>query len=312
MSNTTRPRLRAGHRSTHRLAAVALAAALLGGCQRGEAPAPAGDVRPATPVATVEALADRLQAGDLAGYARLAVPPALQEELEASWREDRSRWPLSGLPMAGRISPLLATFAAEGAEADLRAAFQRQFAGAERELDAAAESLALFGVEYVTNEGDFSDAERAHYAQVIEALGAWAVEAPLADPALAEAAITRLAAASRATKLDEPADFVSLGMAGSLERLQPFFAAAKRTLAGYGLDLDASLAALQAEQVSLEGDTAVVRIRYPLGPREVTAEMVLERVDGQWYPVDSMRNARASLAVPPGAAGTVEAAGEPR
>lgn len=274
---------------------IVLALALAAGCQR-EPAAPQAQAPQATPTGAVTAMAAKLKGGDLAGYASTAVPPALHAELEAAWREGRSHWPLSELPLAGKLAPLLAAFAAEGSEAKLQAAFDRQFAGAERELDAAAESLALFGVEYVRNEGDFSDAERQHYAQVIEALGAWAAAAPLADPQRAKASIVRLAAAARAAGLDEPDDFTALGMAGSLERLQPFLAASMRTLADYGLDLRASLDGLQVEALSQDGDRAQVRIRYPLAGRTISTEMDLERIDGRWYAADSLRNARASLA----------------
>ena len=240
MPQSNLPRWRAA-RSTVVLVAVAmaLALALATGCQR-EPEAPEAARHQATPAGAVTGMAAQLEGGDLAGYARTAVPPALHAELETAWREGRSRWPLSELPLAGKLSPLLAVFSAEGSEKELQAAFDRQFAGAERELDAAAESLALFGVEYVRNEGDFSDAERQHYAQVIQALGAWAAAAPLADRQRAKASIVRLAAAARAAGLDEPADFTALGMTGSLERLQPFLAATMRTLAEYGLDLRAS------------------------------------------------------------------------
>lgn len=290
------PSLRVARPAAAALASLLLVLAFVAGCQRD--PASGGQQPPAadSPAATVTALATQLQAGDLAGYARTAVPPALHAELDAAWREDRSRWPLSELPLAGKLPPLLAAFGAEGAEARLQSAFDRQFAGQDKQLDAAAQSLSLWGVEYVNNEGEFSDAERVHYAQVIDALGAWAAAAPLADRARAKASLVRLASAARASGLDEPSDFTALGMAGTLERLQPFVAAAMRTLADYGLDLGASLEGLRVEEVSQEGDRAVVQVSYPLAGHPISTQVVLERIDGRWYPSDSVRNARASLA----------------
>ena len=297
MSHAMSPRMpvrtsRAGVRA----AALAVLFCLAAGCQRSEAPADAVSTGPATPAATVQAMAKQLQSGDLAGYTSTAVPPELHAELEAAWRDGRSRWPLSELPLTGKVLPLLAAFGAEDAEQSLMAAFDRQFAGAERELDAAAESLALFGVQYVQNEGEFSDAERVHYAQAIEALGNWAKSAPLADRERAKASIVRLASAARATGLDEPADLQALGMRESLERLQPFFAAALRTLDDYGLDLRGSVEGMQVVSVAEDGDRATVDVRYPLAGRTITTRVHLERIDRQWYSSDSIRNARASLA----------------
>lgn len=276
------------------LLGLGLCCLLAGSCQRQPAPAAA----PATPVRAVEALVAQLRAGDLAGYARAAVPPALQPQLEAAWRDGRSRWPLSELPFAGRLPTVLATFAAEGSEARLQALFERQFAHADRELEAAATSLGLFGVQYVNHEGDFSDEERRHYAQLIQALGAWGAQAPLADPARARQAIARLALAARGTGLADPGAFRAAGMDGSLRKLQPFFSAFKRTLAGYGLDLDLGLAGLRAELVEEHGDRARVRVRYRLGQRDIDAVVSLQRQNGRWYLADSLRNAQASLQAP--------------
>ena len=58
---------------------------------------------------------------------------------------------------------------------------------------------------------------------------------------------TRLPAPkARSSGIDDDADFAALGMDDSLDRLQPVFAAFKRAFAGYGLDLDASFASLDA------------------------------------------------------------------
>ena len=272
------------------LLAAVLALALLAGCRQDPEPAVQG---PPTPEQTVKVLAGQLLAGDLAGYARTAVPPSLHAELETAWSEDRSRWPLSEMPLAGQLAPMLASFSAEGSEARLQASFDSQFAGKDRDLDTAAGSLSLFAAEYVGNEGDYSDGERTHYTQIIEALGAWAIEAPLADREHASQAIARLAAAARATGIDDHEDFAALGMTASLEKVQPFIAAAVTTLARYGLDLEASVAGLQATIVDQDGDHATVAVRYPLAGREIRTEVAMERINGRWYPAGSIANGQA-------------------
>lgn len=261
---------------------------LLVGCER--APAPVADEAGATrPTQAVTLPAQRLRDNDLGGYVRVAVPPELIPPLQQAWKNGLSRWPLSELPLDGKLPSLLAALAADGSEQRYQAVFEQQFAGAQRELKSAAATLTLFGVQYLQTEGDFSDSQRAHYTQLIKALGAWAGQAPLADPARADAAIARLTAAARATGLASEADFTAAGMSASLRRLEPFLAAFKATLADYGLDLDRSLDGLRAGLISRDGDHARVRLRYRLGEARIDTVVEVERRDGRWYRSDTLR-----------------------
>lgn len=273
---------------------------LLLGLGAGCAPEPAPQADPEGPVAAVERLAALVRTADIAGYAREAVPPALAPQLEAAWREGRGRWPLDELPFARRMPQLLQTLSATGAEAELHAAFDRQFAGADRELRAAAMSLSLFGAEYVRNEGRFSTTQRDHYAQLIGALGHWGRTAPLADPGRAHAGIARLTKAARATGVASVEDLRRAGMDTGLRRLRPLLVAFIRSFDEYGLDLEESMAGLEAELVEQRGSRARVRVRYPFAGREVDVVLGLQRIDGRWYLDDSLRNARLALAQPPG------------
>ncbi|RYZ70454.1 MAG: hypothetical protein EOP91_13410 [Lysobacteraceae bacterium] len=272
--------------------------ALLAGC-RGEPSAPATAKAVADgPEAAVQQLARRLQDNDLAGFARDAVPPAEHAALETAWREGRSRWPLTELPLDEQLEPMLAALAAPGSERSLQQAFRRNFAYQDKDLKDAARSLGLFGVQYVKREGVFTEEERLHYAQVITALSEWAQRAPLADPQRGSVAIPALAAAARKTGLASEQAFREAGMHASLQRLGPFFAQAKASLASYGLSLDETLLGLRTELVEQQGDQARVRLRYPLGGRQVDTVAGLQRLDGRWYLSDHLRHARAALAPP--------------
>jgi len=251
------------------------------------------------PAAAVRQLAGYLQRNDLAGFARAAVPPAYHAQLEMAWRENRSRWPLTELPLDERLVPLLATLAAPESEKALRRSFGNQFARQDRDLRDAARALGLFGVQYVRNEGDYTDDERHHYAQIVAALSAWAAAAPLGDPARAHAGIDRLAAAARQADLASEQALQAAGMQGSLQRLAPLSAALKATVASYGLDLDATLSHLRTGLVEQDGDNARVRIHYPLGGTEIDTVVSLERRDGHWYLSDYLRQAEEAMAPPP-------------
>lgn len=278
------------------LAALPLfALLLLSACKREPAELAGAASEPA---AAVRELAQHVQRNDLVGFARAAVPPAEYAQLEIAWRENRSRWPLTELPLEDKLPTLLAALAAKDSERKLQRQFDSQFARQDRDLKAAARSLGLFGVQYVKNEGDYTPEERNHYAQIIRALSEWAEQAPLGDPKQARAAITRLTAAARKTGLASEQDLASVGMEESLRRLSPFFAEAKAVLDSYGLSLDASLTDLRTGLVEQKGDKATVRIHYPLAGQEIDTIASLERRDGRWYLSDYLRHVEQMLAAP--------------
>jgi hypothetical protein len=280
--------------SSHPVPALLLAAlVLLGGCKRTPTELPGAGAEPAT---AVRELARTLQRNDLAGYARAAVPPEQYRRLQQAWREDRSRWPLSELPLAERLPQILDTLAAPQAERDLQRAFDAQFGGQAASLRQAAHSLGLFGVQYLRNQGDYTPEQRGHYVQLVQALSAWAEHAPLSERKRAQAAIARLSAAARRTGVRSDADLHGLGMEQSLSRLGPFLADLKTVLADYGLDLDASARELRTGLVNQQGDQAVVRIQYPLGGAQIDTTAVLVRRQGHWYLRDTLHEVDTLLA----------------
>ena len=274
---------------------------LFGGCRREPAHPPVAETARG-PAGALLRLVHDLRHDDLPGYARHAVPPALYARLEVAWREDRSRWPLTELPLQSRLPGMLTTLAAPGAEKALLATYHRQFAGADGELRSAAATLGLFAVQYLQREGDYSDEERDHYIQLVSALSQWGKRAPLADAKRGRAAIPQLVSAARLTGLAGEGRFRQLGMERSLRRLGPFFARFKRLLLGYGLDLNAALDSVRVDLAEQTGDSARVRLRYSVAGRAIDAHVRVERIDGQWYLTDAVRHAQVQADTPANAA----------
>ena len=274
----------------------------LAGCgsNQGTASVPAS-TRPSgatTPAEAVLLPTRDLRNNDLTAFARDAVPPALHAQLDSAWRAGHTRWPLDELPLGAKVPAILGALAAPGSEAKLGRDYDRQLAGAGGELRSAALALGLFGDKYLANEGDFSADERAHYRQLVAAASRWAAAAPLSDPKRAHAAIARLATAARASGLRSEADFARFGMDDSLRRLSGYERVLKEVLAGYGLDLDATLAGMRASEVERDGDHARVRMQYRFGGRDIDAVIGVERRDGRWYVADFLRHAEAAAATP--------------
>jgi len=280
-------------RTARRWSAWALAFLLLAACDSRQAPT-ATAAADATPAQVVRQLTAHLRHNDFEAFARDAVPPELHAQLDVAWREGRTRWPLDELPFGSRLPGMLDSLAEPGSETRLLRIFDRQFAGATSELRSAASALGVFGTQYISNEGDYSEDERQHYAQLIAATAQWAMRAPLADRERAVAAIPKLAAAARRTGLTSKAAFRNAGIDGGLRRMGPFAATFKQVLASYGLRVDADLATLEATLQQQTGDTAEVRMRYRFAGQPIDTVVSMERIDGRWYLSDFLRHARAA------------------
>ncbi|MGY0612609.1 MULTISPECIES: hypothetical protein [unclassified Luteimonas] len=278
------------------LLVATVVAGLLAACRPvpPEAQAPAGSDL-SRPALAVEVLAGHMRTGDLAAFARDAVPPALHAQLQVAWRAGHTRWPLDELPFSEHLPAVLDALAAPDAESTLAADFERQFAGSGREIRAAAATMGMFGAQYVEHQGDFSDAEREHYVQLVAAMAQWAAGAPLADRELAQAAIPRLVAAARALGPTTAEGIAAAGMDASLERFGIFANEAKRVLAGHGLDLDSTFDSVQAALQVQQGDQATVRLRYTLAGSPIDTVVAMERVDDRWYLSDYLRHAREAV-----------------
>ena len=270
----------------------------LAGCRDGGTPVSTSTSPRAsgatTPAEAVLLPTRDLRDNDLAAFARDVVPPTLHARLDVAWRSGRTRWPLDELPLGAKVPAMLGALATPGSEAKLGRDYDRQLAGAGGELRSAALALGLFGDKYLANEGDFSADERAHYRQLVAAASRWAANAPLSDAKRAHAAIARLAIAARASGLRSEADFSRFGMDESLRRLSGYERVLKQVLAGYGLDLDATLAGMRASEVERDGDHARVRMQYRFGGRDIDAVIGVERRAGRWYVADFLRHAEAA------------------
>lgn len=266
----------------------------LGACQREPAPAPLPATGGATPVEAVTGLTGHLRQGDLAAFARDAVPAGLAPALDQAWREGRSRWPVSELPLSAQVPALLSALGAPQAEHVLLQAFNRQFAGADRELRSAATALGVFATQYLQHDGAFSETERLHYIQLVSAVSTWAAQAPLADRERARAAIAALTRAAREGGIDSDDALGQAGMEAGLGALSRLFLAGKTQLRAYGLDLDLAFDSVEVSLVRQTGEQAELRMQYVLAGQPVDALIEVERVDGRWYVRDFLRHARAA------------------
>jgi len=271
---------------TRRLSAMVLllGTLLLPACTRDQADtaeSPGG----ARPVEAIAVLNTHLINNDLAAFARAALPPELHAKLSDAWQAGRTRWPLDEFPFASQYPAALVALSANDAHAELMQVFDRQLAGAERDLQQSALLMSAFMAQFIQHQDEtpYSEHERAHYSQLITAAGRWASSAPLADRTRAAQALDILIPAARKAELTSDAAFAEAGMDGSLHRLAPVIAAFKQALALYGLELDTVLSEAKLQLRSRDGDRAEIQMRYRLGADEISASIEVEQIEGRWY-----------------------------
>lgn len=272
----------------------------LSACQPSDqAPAPASQAAVQhgadAPLAAVQIPTQLLRNDDYAGFAIATLPPPLYAQVQQAWAQGHSRWPLDELPFANRLPQLMAALSQADAKITLTQGFERNFAGATGEMQTAAQALGVFGAGYLSSHADISEAQRAHYTQLVSAASAWASHAPLGDRAKGLASIASMTQAARASGLHDEADFARYGMDDSLRRISPVIAASKATIARYKLDLNAALDSIQLELLEEDGDRASVRMQYKLGVHAIDAQVETVRVDGRWYLADFIHAANKAV-----------------
>jgi len=266
------------------------------GCRRAA-------VAPGDPVAAVKGLAKALRDDDLVRYSQLSVPPELHKRMEARWHQ---RVVEAKPPTAAQqkdYARWMERLTAPDAEAKLYERFDARMKKFEPEIKAQWPLMQATGGIFLNGLIKANDKlgpdEKAHAQAIAAALLAWLEPARIVDRARARQAIVVLTAAARELDLPTLADTRKLEMIPSLEKGGEVLRALKEVGKVYGLDLDASLAAVQARVVAASGDSATMEVSYPLLGKTVKFEMEMLRRDKRWYPADAVRKAEGELAQAP-------------
>ena len=102
--------------------------------------------------------------------------------------------------------------------------------------------------------------------------------------------------ATRASGLGDAGRWQAEGLDAGLARLRPLLRAARLSLRDYGLDVHATLAGARMETLSLDGNRALVRVRYTVAGQPIEARVPLTRIDDAWYLDDILRVAEREAA----------------
>ena len=280
------------------LLALSLLVLLVAACRRD--PPPTEARAPGDPVAAVEALADALRDDDLVRWSRLSLPPDLRARSEKAWvrRQQLAEPPTA--EDAAEFEKVMTRLTAPDAEQQLLYDLEpklRQFEGeVAGQWPLMQATLSIFVDAAIQANADLSDTQKKHGAEVAESLMKWIQPALLTDRERARRAIAVTTRTARELDLRTLEQVRALPMEPALEKGSVALKGIKEVAKIYGLDFDRTLDGMKAQLVDSSGDTATVRVTYPLLDREHGFEMEMVRRDGGWYSAQAIADAEADLA----------------
>jgi hypothetical protein len=261
---------------------------------------------PGDPVAAVKGLAKAIQDNDLLRYSQLSMPPPLRKRVEERWHQRLQQAAAPTQAQQKDYARWMERLTAPDAEAKLYERFDKRIRKFEGELGAQWPLMQATGTIFLNGlvkaNDKLSEGEKAHARAVGAALLAWLSPELITDRERARQAIAVITATARAVDLPTLADTRKLELDESLDKGGKLLEAGKRIGRIYGLDIDASLAKVEARVLSAQGDEATLEVSYPLMGKTVRFEIEMLRIDKRWYPKDAVRKAQADLARPLAAA----------
>lgn len=276
-----------------------LALLALAGCRREV-------VAPGDPVAAVKGLAQAVRDNDLVRYSRLSMPPALHKQMEARWKANLALAPAPTPAQEKDYARWMGRLTEPQAETRIYAAFDRRMKKIETDMNSqwplmqATGGIFLKGV--IQANAKLSPGQKDHAQAVGSTLLAWLKPDMVSDRGRARQVVAILVKTSRDLDLPTLASSRQLDMLPALEKGGRVLKGFKQMGRVYGLDLDRSLAGVQASVEALDGDVATMNVSYPLLGKTIHFPMRLLRRDGRWYSADAVADAEAELAHPAQAA----------
>lgn len=282
-------------KSFNTVAVVGLLALSLSACKREDAP----ETAPSDPAAAVEALAQALRENDLVRFNQVSLPEELREQTRDHWEARRNDPSPIDAEEDAQFREMMARLKAPDAEQQLYADLEPMLNQYEAEFQAQLPLMVAMGSAFANQAIQANETltaeQKQHASEVLGAFAGWVGNAPIGDREKAREAISILTDTARRTDVESLDDFRRMEHDEMLERASIVWGGGKDFFAVYGLDIDQSLASVDAQTLSEAGDTATVQVNYNLLGSSLSFQMPMERIDGGWYSRDLVRNAREEL-----------------
>lgn len=269
------------------------------------AAAPAASAKPSrtgmSPVETTLEAGRLAKANDLKGLVSLILPAAQLKEAEENWEKTRAEptTEQERKEFADNIAKLIAP----GAVDELVTLAEPQLAQLKLQMPMYVGMGMGMAQQAINGNTELSEAEKKQALESLTAIQTWAGKTDLTDPNRLRKALNELANGVRATQITTLDQVRALSFDQVLGKGGVLFAAVKKSLAAYDFDLDQTFSSVRAEQVSVEGDTAVVKTTIRFLGQEISSEAPMVRVDGRWYGKSMMEQLKKATSAESSAGG---------
>ena len=231
-------------------------------------------------------LARLAKINDLKGMMTLALPAPALKKMVDSWEAKRVE-PITDSnrkEFADGIAKLLAP----GAIDELMAQAEPQMAELKPQMALYIPMGIGMAQQAISSNVDLSDVQKKQATEMVTALQGWAMKTDLTDPNRLRKALTQLASGVRATNITTLDQLQGLSFDQMLGKGGVLFGSMKRAFNAYDFNMDEMFSSLKAEQISMTGDTAVIRTSMTFLGQAMTSEAEMIKSDGRWYSKDSI------------------------
>lgn len=247
------------------------------------------------------AILHSLREPDMLRYRALTLPPVERQRLQREWPHIRQRLALDASEQAS-FDKLLLRFTEPQAEVHLQRDLNAKIKPLKSEIDSKwplmQSSLTLLLQGWIETNSQLSVSEKAHGKALAKAIVEQMPAEWLQDKALRARAFEQMVKIARDSGIRDYRHYSSLGYVDFHRRMSVFLDGLKELGKIYGLDWDAGQARLQVTVVKQSGNTATVRIRYPLGKKWVEFPMDMIERNGQWFDASATALLQDTLAEP--------------
>jgi hypothetical protein len=263
--------------------------------------APMDPKKSAQAKADASAMMQALQLSNVKDYRARSLPPPDYRRMQAGWTAIRAKMQASAEEQA-RFNALLRRFTEPKAEAhlqrDLNAKIKPINSEIKNKWPLMQTSLTLLLQGWVETNPQLSTSEKAHGKALVKAIISQMPAEWLQDQALRQKAFDQMVRIARDTEVPDYQAYSALNYSQFNGKLAHFIDGLKALGRIYGLDWNAGMQRRTLQVTAQSGNTATVRIRYPLGKKWVEFPMDLIEYQGRWYDASAAQLLNDTLATP--------------
>ena len=258
-------------------------------------------VAPGDPVAAVEGLAGAIRNNNLVSYSKLSLPPKLHVQMEQRWTDELAQAPTLTDVQRKDHARYMKQMMEPGAEAQLFLSYEKKHRQFQSELNSQwplmQKAAQIFVNSAIQANENLTPPERDHAKAVSKAILQWLKPSVFNDKEKAREAIAVICKMAREVDLPQAEQMHQLSMNASLEKAGLALKGLKNIARVYDVDLDESLDNMQAKIVDANAadNEATVEVDYILLDQNIRFQIKMTRIDGRWYPADSVQDAQQTL-----------------